>query len=346
MMGFGRMGKSIPYGMFDAEHFGIEAKSARVLERIYHKGHKHAWDGQAVLSSLLEKHGKPELNSHQRAALGRVFANIMWGELAAWKVSAELAAELMPLEAKMAATSQAFDEARHFYVMHDYLVELDAMPDRLDWATETLLLSVMNANTLAKKLLGMQLMIEPLALSLFQVVRKLNLEPVLSELLAYYERDEARHVALGVQYLPVLMKDMSTAERLALWGYQWKMVNLELVCNRQLSRDLMVFGLDPREILEVGMGKQLKALDLLFDEMGIKTRIPSKMLARYTQSVAELSLPGQEGNAMDRCRRALRSVVFGVDFNDGSIDPGIPDEMVPLIETEDTFGGDGAPTQH
>ena len=46
---------------------------------------------------------------------------LMWGELAAWRISAQLADRLEPLEMKMAATSQAHDEARHFYVMHDYL---------------------------------------------------------------------------------------------------------------------------------------------------------------------------------------------------------------------------------
>ena len=72
----------------------------------------------------------------------------------------------------------------------------------------------MNADHLAKKLIGMQLLIEPVALTLFHIVRKLKLEPVLSELLPYYERDEARHIALGIQYLPAMLTQMSPAERI------------------------------------------------------------------------------------------------------------------------------------
>ena len=158
--------RSIPYRMFDNDYFGLQAKNARILERIYHKGHKHAWDGKEVLDSLLERFGKPNLPPEKAKALSRVFGIIMWGELAAWRISAELADEIEPLEAKMAATSQAFDEARHFYVMHDYLTLLGVEVDHLDWGARRLLEEVMNADHLAKKLVGMQLMVEPVALTL------------------------------------------------------------------------------------------------------------------------------------------------------------------------------------
>ena len=214
MLGLARKRRTVPYGMFDFGKHGLEAQNAKVLERIYHKGQAQAWDGRAVLSSLISQHGVPDVDPEKKHALGRVFAVIMWGELAAWRISAELADEIEPLEAKMAATSQAFDEARHFYVMHDYLVALGALPDRLDRGAQALLDGVMNADSLPKKLLGMQLMVEPVALTLFHIVKRLEIEPVLTHLLPYYERDEARHVALGVQYLPALLSKMSVPEAL------------------------------------------------------------------------------------------------------------------------------------
>ena len=97
----------------------------------------------------------------------------------------------------MAATSQTHDEARHFYVMHDYLELLGYEPMELPAGPRRVIESILHADSLAKKLLGMQLMVEPIALTLFQIVRENNLEPVLCELLPYYERDEARHVAQG-----------------------------------------------------------------------------------------------------------------------------------------------------
>jgi hypothetical protein len=63
----------------------------------------------------------------------------MWGELAAWKISAQLADELEPLEAKLAATSQVHDEARHFYVMHDYLDALGEKAEPMEFWSQRVL---------------------------------------------------------------------------------------------------------------------------------------------------------------------------------------------------------------
>ncbi len=104
--------RTIPYEMFDIDRYGVDARSAHVLERIYHKGQKLSWDGKEVLSTLIKEHGQPNVDQSTKESLGRIFSVILWGELAAWRISAQLADELDCLEAKMAATSQAFDEAR------------------------------------------------------------------------------------------------------------------------------------------------------------------------------------------------------------------------------------------
>ena len=119
----------IRYDMFDHDRTNREVKSARSLERIYHKGQDYVWDGKKTLAELLEKHGKIDLDPKKMEPLCRIFAVIFWGEMAAWRVSTELATELVSLEAKMAATAQAHDEARHFYVMHDYLTLLGYEPE-------------------------------------------------------------------------------------------------------------------------------------------------------------------------------------------------------------------------
>ncbi|MCA9620817.1 MAG: ferritin-like domain-containing protein, partial [Myxococcales bacterium] len=196
--GFGKT--EIRYDMFDIVRNAEEARRLSKCERIYHRGQTLAWDGKDILGSLLAEHGAPQIEPDKKEALKRVFAIILWGELAAWKISAQLADRLVPLEAKMAATSQAHDEARHFYVMHDYLKLLDYVPERMDRAPQALLDLVLNTDNLAYKILGMQLMIETIALTIFQTVRELEVEPIITELMKYYEKDEARHVGLGMQY--------------------------------------------------------------------------------------------------------------------------------------------------
>src|SRR4029077_4900721 len=129
----------LPVDMFDVAYSDEEARRARRMENIYHVGQTKVWDGREVLAQLIENHGKPNLPPEKRRALARVFGIIMWGELAAWKISAQLAALLVPHEAKLAASSQVHDEARHFYVMHDYLEALGEKPPKLEfWASRVM----------------------------------------------------------------------------------------------------------------------------------------------------------------------------------------------------------------
>lgn len=256
----------VPYDMFDHERTKREARAARQMERIYHKGQEKIWDGREVLNSLLAKHNGVQIAPHLREPLRRVLSVIFWGELAAWKVSAELALHLEPLEAKMAATAQTHDEARHFYVMHDYLELLGYQPTELPSGPKRVIESILNADSLAKKLLGMQLMVEPVAMSMFQLVREMEVEPVLSELVVLYERDEARHVSLGVQYLPELIADMSLRERIDLHAWQLRLFMNELDGVRQMEEDFQALGLSPREVVRLGQLKQYHACRLLEEQ--------------------------------------------------------------------------------
>ncbi len=338
MLGFSSRAfhRGIPYKMFDREHYGLEAKNAHILERVYYKGQANVWDGKEVLGSLLERFGKPQVPEETKRALKRVFAIILWGELAAWRISAELADEIEPLEAKMAATSQAFDEARHFYVMHDYLQALDATPDRLDWGPRRLLEEVMNADHLAKKLLGMQLMVEPIALTLFHVVKKLDIEPVLTHLLPYYERDESRHVALGVQYLPAMLSRMSALERAELWAFQAKLLTYEVVSNYWVANDLYHLGINPRELLDIGKAKQFRAMELVVPKWGQVSNLPSFVVGRYVECMGELSLPagGKPLPLRERVGNAWRALRHGGEPVTLDLIPEIPDDAVPLIHRE------------
>ena len=151
----------------------------------------------------------------------------MWGELAAWKISAQLADRLVPLEAKLAAASQVHDEARHFYVMHDYLEALGEKPGKLEFWARRVLERTLGTNNLLKKLIGMQLTVETVAFVAFQRVREIEVEPVLSDLMAYYERDEARHIGLGVQLVPQMVSKLSIQEAMSLAVFQLDLLDVD-----------------------------------------------------------------------------------------------------------------------
>ncbi len=295
--------------MFALARSSEEARRYAKCERIYHKGQELAWDGKEILAMLIEKHGGIHVDPARREPLKRIFAIILWGELAAWKISAQLADRLEPLEAKMAATSQAHDEARHFYTMYDYLSELDYLPERLDPAPEALLRLVLDTDDLASKLLGMQLMIETIALAIFQEVREKRFEPVLAELMAYYERDEARHVGLGMQYLPELMKKMTVARIWRLFLFQAELVGFALWENKVLEREFRSLGIEPRGIIERTKAKQALALRTALSALGVDVDNERNPIFQTISAIVEFVFPTEEtrGDVPAQARAALRA---------------------------------------
>jgi hypothetical protein len=312
----------LPFDMFDGPLGPDEARAARKLAGIYHKGQAKAWNGEEVLAELLERHGGVQLSDSQRQAVLGLFAVILWGELAAWKISADLARQLEPLEAKLAATSQAHDEARHFYVMHDYLeVVGQGLPPVLGPHTEAVLTGTLQADSLVKKLMGMQMMIEPMALALFQIVREQRIEPVLCELLALYQRDEARHVALGVLHLPKLVRGLSLVEAADLWSWEFREFWKQLRMLRELEPHFVALGIDPRRVVDVGRAKQVKANQMLMDELGYELGVYPYFL-RFFDAKAEWEFPRgvERGDYVERLRAAVRAGGVG--------DTDVP-ELVP-----------------
>ena len=308
----GRRKPAVPYDMFDLGHAAYEARAARHLENVYHKGQAKIWDGRELLAELVEKHGGVHIAPEKLAPLRRLFAIIFWGELAAWKVAAELALTIEPLEAKLAATAQAHDEARHFYVMHDYLQLIGYQPGELPHHAAYILETILNADSLVHKLLGMQLMVEPIALTLFQLVRANELEPVLCELLKYYERDEARHISLGVNFLPAMLAELSPLEQLDVWRFQLKMINAEIDGAKVLEPDFRALGFSPREVLRLGTGKQLTAVQMLVDQAGIG--LPAtEMFCRFAEARMEWDFPADDAGAMERLRRVISTLAKGAD---------------------------------
>ena len=248
--------------------------AAQTLENIYHRGQEKIWNGKEVLNALVEKHGGiGELPTKKKHALQNIFAVILEGEAAAWKISLQLADRVEEVEARMAATSQAHDEARHFYVMRDYLALTDYEPRPIPRPVREALQMVVSTKNLSKKLLGMQLMVEPVALTIFQEVRRVSPEPILAELLEYFERDEARHVALGVYHLPTVVKDLSTPQLVSLIVWQMRVFMLELYGLKELQEDFETLGLDPKSLFELAEKKQLDALQDFVAELGLSPKV-------------------------------------------------------------------------
>jgi hypothetical protein len=304
-VGLGSEKSPLPFDMFDVQREADTARRADKLANIYHRGQELAWSGRRVLPELLRKHGGVQLDPVRREALGAVLEVLMWGELAAWKIAAQLSDVLVPLEAKLAATSQAHDEARHFYVMHDYMTELGHTPRPLDRPTRLLLDTALLATDPCMKIHGMQLLIESMALTLFQALRESRVEPVLCELLPYYEKDEARHVGLGLQFLPDEMRRLTRTRRMRLVAFQVELLLAALTELRELEAPLRVLGIESRQVFLLGTAKMALAIEMLWREQGgARKGDHHPYVARFLSAVGELFFPIAQPPGTGRLPRA------------------------------------------
>jgi hypothetical protein len=236
-----------PYHLLDAYAHEATARTKK-LERLYHQTQELAWNPSTVLDELEAKHGGIHLTDAQREAMGHVFTVLLWGELAAWNVAADLARALPDMDAKMAATGQVFDEARHFRVLRDYLDRAGVKLPKLNPYGRRLLEGLLDTDSLLQKLYGMQLVVETLALAIFKELAESTTEPVLGELLRYIERDEARHVALGVMYLPALAARATPLERARNWTFQIELFLLTIAGGVLMDPHWRALGIDHRRL--------------------------------------------------------------------------------------------------
>jgi hypothetical protein len=225
-----------------------EERTSR-LRRIYEKCADNLWDGPSVFREAVSRHGGIKLTLEQRQALAHPISQLMWGELAAWIVSAELAERLDDPDARMAASSQVFDEARHFYVMRDYLALLHVPVPPLDPFFAAGVRSLLDSRDLTLKLLAMQILVEGVAQSIFKFLADSQIEPVLSDILPYIERDEARHVGLGILHLPALLSQLSAAQRRRLARRVTGIGDLLGLAQVRIVHHWRTLGLEPRELV-------------------------------------------------------------------------------------------------
>jgi len=245
-----------PYHLGDRDIVTLAEERTEKVGRIYHKGHDLAWNGKQVLDELIAKHGGIRFPEDKKAAFGQVASTLLWGELAAWSISADLALKLEDTNAKMAASSQVFDEARHFYVLRDYLWAAGIEVPRLSGYGRTLLVGLLETDNLLHKLVGMQLLVENVAVCLFKMIAAAEIEPVLTELLYYFERDEARHVGLGAILLPRILAELDDADAARLWLFQMR-IQLLLVGGGMVMRDAFAtLGVDQAEMQRQGFRLQ------------------------------------------------------------------------------------------
>ena len=158
------------------------------------------------------------LTEAERDTLGHhlgawLFSQFLHGEQGALTVAARIVESVPDMDSKFYAATQTMDEARHVELYARFLREKVGLYYPINDDLARLLADALNDSRWDLPYLGMQVLIEGLALAAFGVHRDMAQNALVKQLLAYVMQDEARHVAFGRLALRDYYRELTDAER-------------------------------------------------------------------------------------------------------------------------------------
>ena len=206
------------------------------LLRLYDKGARRQWVGNERIDWSLDVDpskpvgmpdetmaifGTPWWDKMSRAEKDEVhrhveawrFSQFMHGEQGALVCTAKIVQTVPDIDSKFYAATQVIDEARHVEVYSRYLHEKVQLVYPLNHNLQSLLDDVIRDSRWDMTYLGMQVLIEGLALAAFGLIRNMATEPLARAINAYVMQDEARHVMFGRLALRDYYPQLTQAER-------------------------------------------------------------------------------------------------------------------------------------
>jgi len=210
------------------------------MEELYRRAKQGQWDGETYLDWTtsvdphdpetpiipqrfiniegLDEHGVKlsarEKSEFNYSILSWMLSQFLHGEQGALFAAAQVTEAVQFFDGKFYGATQVMDEARHVEVFHRYL---DTKLEKLYQINDNLFViidALMSDSRWDMKFLGMQIMVEGLALGAFGTLYRLTEEPLLKNLLKMVIQDEARHVHYGVLALrEQFTKHITEAER-------------------------------------------------------------------------------------------------------------------------------------
>ena len=220
--------------------WGYDKGERAPLDRLYEKAKTSQWNGQTDLdwsievdpytmllpanpmeadyfkenpNSPIHKFSDKQWKELGVESLNWSLSQFMHGEQGALLCTAKIVETVPWIDAKYYASTQVVDEARHVEVFAQYLEQkMGGINYPVNHHLKALLDDIINDSRWDITYLGMQIMVEGLALAAFGFMHQTTEEPLLKKLLRYVMSDEARHVAFGVLSLQEVYKDMDAKE--------------------------------------------------------------------------------------------------------------------------------------
>ncbi|MBS0360859.1 MAG: ferritin-like domain-containing protein [Proteobacteria bacterium] len=190
-----------------------------------------------------------------RRSSAQTLSQFLHGEQGALMVASQLVSCAPTHDAKLYAASQTFDEARHVEVFHKYLMTRCRMVYPINPSLKLLLDKVLTDPRWDLKFIGMQILIEGLALAAFQTIHQTTEDPLLRDIVGLVMRDEGRHVAFGVNYLEDWIRSLpeDQIEERAQFAYEACVVMRDRLVSTSVAQE---FGFTEQEAIEINNATQ------------------------------------------------------------------------------------------
>jgi len=193
-----------------------------------------------------------EIERLRHEALTWQLCQFLHGEQGALLATAQIVDATPWHEAKQYGATQVMDEARHVEVYRRFILEKLEHEYPVNPDLKKLLDIILSESRWDMKFLGMQIMVEGLALAAFGTMRDTATNPLLRDMTAAVMEDESRHVAFGVLSLREFCKDMSEADRLEREDFVYEAA--VLMRDRILNREVWeTMGMDADLCVEASM---------------------------------------------------------------------------------------------
>ncbi|MGE0620970.1 MAG: ferritin-like domain-containing protein [Pseudomonadales bacterium] len=204
-------------------------------------------------------------SAHSTAQL---LSQFLHGEQGALLTAATVAHGVPDMKAKYYAATQTIDEARHVEAYDRYVNKIAIHYPMVPWL-KTLIDTTLQTNNFCKVMIGMNMIIEGLALGAFNNMYKQTEEPLLKSITFNVMRDESRHVSFGHVYLTPTVAALHKDDREDLAQFAFDAVQI-LVQGQAAGMDagflkvLEVSGIEPddfmagmKEAAELGINRDL-----------------------------------------------------------------------------------------
>ena len=178
-------------------------------------------DGGLIADDLVDLHGTrfwdgmsdaDRIEVNRRVTRWRL-STLVQGEHGAMLLCSQLVNCVEGQDAKLFQSTQVADEARHNEVLQRYLeLRLDGETYPLGGNVKEIFDTLLGTSSWYLKTIGLQLVAETFAVSLFRMLAESSKDPVLREVCRRIVQDEARHMGFAMLSLPAMVAQATEAE--------------------------------------------------------------------------------------------------------------------------------------